>query len=469
MSTSTEEIVYVSKNNDLLNGPIGPTIKNMTMPVVVGMLLLMTFGLVDTFFISLLGTEQLAAVSFTFPVTFTIISLNVGLGVGTSATVAKLLGAKQGDNAQIVGSGAITLAVLVGIIVTIVGWMSIEPIFKMLGANDEHIIYITEYMHVWYIASVFLAIPMVGNSVLRANGDTKTPSTIMAYGGLINAVLDPILIFGFGPIPALGIQGAAIATMVAWAVGSFHVIYLLAVKRNLMLPRPLKISELNVACKDILKIGIPAAGSNMLTPVANGVLTAIVAGYGTAAVATWGVGSRLEAIAAIVTLSLSMTLPPFISQNFGAQKMHRVKEAYLTTMKFIMVWQLLVFFVMWAASPLIAMAFAKDPEVERLIILFLSIVPLGYGLQGIVILTNSSFNAMHKPMAALVMSIVRLFVFLIPVSYLGSVVYDLTGIFWGGVVAYLGAATVSFIWFNRLLESEISQAKQQEAVANEGA
>lgn len=437
------------------------------MPVVVGMLLLMTFGLVDTFFISLLGTEQLAAVSFTFPVTFTIISLNVGLGVGTSATVAKLLGAKNDSNAQLVGSGSITLAIAVGFLVTVVGWMSIEPIFKLLGATSEHIPYIAEYMYVWYLASVFLAIPMVGNSVLRANGDTKTPSTIMAYGGLINAVLDPVLIFGFGPIPAMGIQGAALATLIAWAVGSVHVLYLLAIKRQLMLPRLLKISELSTACRDIVKIGIPAAGSNMLTPMANGVLTAIVAGYGTAAVATWGVGNRLESIAAIVTLSLSMTLPPFISQNFGAQKLQRVQQAYMMTMKFIMGWQLLVFFVMWAASPLIAMAFAKDPQVERLIIVFLSIVPLCYGLQGVVILTNSSFNAMHRPMAALVLSIVRLFVFLIPVSYLGGLVYDLKGIFWGGVVAYLGAATVSFIWFSRVLQSQLASDSQPGAVVNE--
>lgn len=457
-----------SKNNDLLNGPIGQTIKNMTMPVVFGMILLMTFGLVDTFFVSLLGTEQLAGISFTFPVTFTIISLNVGLGIGTSATVAKLLGAKNADKAHIVGNGAITLAILVGILVTLIGWATIEPIFNLLGAEQGQMVYIKDYMHVWYAASVFLAIPMVGNSVLRANGDTKTPSIIMAYGGLINAVLDPILIFGLGPIPALGIQGAAIATMIAWAVGSGHVIYLLAIKRKLILPRLLRVSEFNDAFSGILKIGIPAAGSNMLTPIANGVLTSIVAGYGSAAVATWGVGSRLESIAGIVTLSLSMTLPPFISQNYGAEKMHRVKEAYLKTMKFVMVWQLFVFFVMWAASPLIAMAFAKDPEVERLIQVFLMIVPLGYGLQGIVILTNSSFNAMHKPMSALILSMIRLFVFLIPVSYLGSMMFELKGIFWGSVVAYMGAGIVSYIWFNRLLNEEMSLSEQKEVALQEG-
>lgn len=280
----------MSKTNDLLNGPIGLTLKNMTIPVIFSMILLMTFGMVDTFFVGLLGTEQLAAISFTFPVTFTIISMNIGLGIGTSATVARLLGSKDACNAHMVGSGALTLATIISVAVALLGWLFLEPIFGLLGAGQEHMGYIKDYMDVWFLAGVFLAFPMVGNSVLRANGDTKTPSLVMGLGGLINAVLDPILIFGFGPVPAMGIQGAALATMIAWAIGSFYILYLLAIKRNLILPRLLKLSEFKVACTDILKIAIPAAGSNMLTPIANGVMTSIVATYGSAAVATWGWG-----------------------------------------------------------------------------------------------------------------------------------------------------------------------------------
>lgn len=442
--------------------------RKMTIPVVFSMILLMTFGLVDTFFVGMLGTEQLAAISFTFPVTFAIISMNIGLGIGTSATVARLLGAKDAENAQMVGSGALTLAAILSLSVALLGWIFIEPIFHALGANQEHMGYIKEYMNIWFIASLFLAIPMVGNSILRANGDTKTPSIIMALGGLINAVLDPLFIFGLGPFPAMGIKGAALATMIAWAVGSIYILYLLAIKRKLILPRLLKPSEFKHACADILKIAIPAAGSNMLTPVANGVMTAIIASYGSAAVATWGVGNRLESIALIVPLSLSMTLPPFISQNFGAEKVHRVKEAYLATMKFVLVWQALVFLLMWLSGPFIAQAFAQDAEVERLIILFLSIVPLGYGLQGIVILTNSSLNAMHKPMGALVLSLLRFFVFFVPVSYIGSLMFDLHGIFWGGVIAYLMMGIISFTWFNRLMSGALNQVEQKEVAVQEG-
>lgn len=453
---------------DLLSGDIALTLRKMTVPVILGMILLMTFGLVDTFFVSLLGTEQLAAISFTFPVTFTVISLNIGLGIGTSATIAKLLGAGKTEGAKITGTSALTVSLVLVIFLTIIGLFTIEPIFSLLGANQEHMPYIIDYMVVWYGAGIFLSLPMVGNAVLRASGDTKTPSIIMALGGLINAVLDPILIFGWGPIPAMGIQGAALATLIAWAVGSVHILYLLAIKRQLIEPRFLSMKELRESGASILKIGIPAAGANMLTPIANGVLTAIVATFGTAAVASWGVGGRIESIACIVVLALSMTLPPFISQNYGAGKIHRVKQAYRFALKFVLFWQLFIFGLMWLLSPFIARIFAQEQEVIELIQLFLMIVPLGYGLQGIIILTNSSLNAMHKPMMALTLSVLRLFVFFVPISYLGSILYQLSGMFWMGVVANFLTAFVSIMWFRKLLTNELSENEELSLAKQEG-
>ena len=221
-----------------------------------------------------------------------------------------------------------------------------------------------------------------------------------------------------------------------------------------MLPRFLSLSELKLTSAGILKIGLPAAGANMMTPIAGGVLTAIVASYGPSAVAAWGVGSRLESIASIVVLALSMSLPPFISQNFGAMKIHRVEQAYKLCLKFILVWQLLVFVFMWAVSPWIAAVFTSDEEVARIIQLFLLIVPLGYGLQGVIILTNSSFNAMHKPMSALSLSIIRLFVFFVPISYLGSLLFSLTGMFWAGIIANFLTAAVAYLWFSKDISNQ---------------
>lgn len=451
-----------NRNNDLLNGPIPGTLKRMTMPMILGMIMLMTFGLVDTFFVSLLGTAELAAISFTFPVTFTIISLNIGLGIGASATIGRCLGSGETHLAKEYATGALMLSfVMVGIL-AFVGALTIDPIFRMLGATDDLLPHIRDYMLIWYSAGIFLAVPMVGNSVLRAAGDTKTPSIVMASGGFINAILDPILIFGWGPVPAMGIKGAALATAIAWGIGLIYILYLLAVKRKLMLPRLLTWSELKLTGADVLKIGLPAAGSNMLTPIAGGVITAIVAGYGPAAVAAWGVGSRLESIASIVVLALSMSLPPFISQNYGANKILRVRQSYTLALRFVIVLQLLIYGILWLIAPYIAAMFAEEQSVADLITLFLMIVPLGYGLQGVVILTNSSFNAMHKPMSAMVLSIIRLFVFFVPIAFIGSQWFQIPGIFWGTVLANIFTASVAYFWFMQSSSCRLAASTSKE-------
>lgn len=441
---------------NLLEDPIGPTLKRMTVPMIYGMILLMTFGLVDTFFVSLLGTDELAAISFTFPVTFTVISLNIGLGIGTSAVIGRYLGRGEQHLAHEFGTGALMLAFLLVGGLCLIGWLTIDPIFLALGATAQEMPHIRDYMGTWYLAGIMLAMPMVGNSVLRGAGDTKTPSKIMAAGGLINALLDPLLIFGWGPVPAMGIQGAALATLIAWIVGVITIIYLLAFRRKLILARLLTWPEFRTSSRAILHIGLPAAGANMLTPLAGGVLTAIVAGFGTEAVAAWGVGNRLESLASIIVLALSMSLPPFISQNFGAGKLHRVAEAYRLAIRFVLVWQLVMFAVLWIASGLLAGLFAKEAQVAELIGLFLSVVPLGYGLQGVIILSNSSFNAMHKPMSALGLSTARLFIFFVPLSYIGSLLFGLHGMFWAGIVANLLTAGLAYTWFNRVIKAELN-------------
>ena len=134
---------------DLLNSDIATTLRKMTLPMIVAMVMLMTFGLVDTFFIGMLGTQQLAAISFTFPVTFTVISLNIGLGIGTSAVIAKQLGSGQQTQAKETATGALMLTMVLAIILAIVGVASIEPIFRLMGADLAQLVFIKEYMVVW--------------------------------------------------------------------------------------------------------------------------------------------------------------------------------------------------------------------------------------------------------------------------------------------------------------------------------
>lgn len=437
----------------ILNAPIGKTLWQMTWPMVFGVATLISFNVVDTFFISLLGTEELAAIGFTFPVTFTVISLSIGLGIGTSAVIARKLGQNKTRQARHAASSALYLAAALVGTLALLGWLLAEPIFAMLGASDDLMPLIMSYMNIWFIGAVLLVMPMIGNSILRASGDTKTPSFIMALGGLLNAVFDPILIFGLGPIPALGIQGAAIASVLSWMIGFGLIIYWLVVKKKLIDPIPPSFRVFYASSRKLLTIGLPAAGANMLTPLSLAVITALVASYGASAVAGFGAGARLESLASIVILALSMSLPPFISQNFGAGRMDRVRSAYRTALMAVLLLQAAIYVVLVLSLPLIQHAFAREDEVAQVLAWFVLIMPLGYGVQGWVILTNSSMNALHLPIRALSLSVVRLFALFVPLSYLGSVLGGLPGLFAGGVIANIITAVISYRWFMSILDN----------------
>lgn len=438
--------------NPLLSTAIAPLMKRLTWPVLGGMLTLMSFNLVDTFFISLLGTAQLAAISFTFPVTFMIVSLAIGLSIGTSAVIAKALGAGATVSAKADSLAALWLSAILVAILAVATALLLKPLFSLLGAPDSIQHYIADYMLLWLAGSVLLVTPMVGNAILRAAGETKIPSLVMASGGLVNAVLDPLLIFGLGPFPELGMQGAALATVISWLTGFLFILYWLSVKRGLLdriwLPLPILLA----IWRRILHIGLPAAAANMLTPVAMAVLTAIMASYGPQAVAALGVGMRLESIACLVVLALSMTLPPVISQNFGAGQPGRVRQAYLVCCHFVLKWQAGVYLTLALLAYPLAGAFTKDPQVATYIHYFIWLLPLSYGLQGIIILTNSSFNALHLPAKAMVLSLIRFFVCYIPLAWLGGKLAGVPGVFIGAVVGNLLTASLAYHWFKQVIQ-----------------
>lgn len=439
----------------LAEGSVRESLIRMTTPMIIGMLMMFSFNMVDTLFISFLGTDPLTAISFTFPVAFTVLSMAIGLGIGASAVVAKNLGRGEVERAREAATVINYISATMASLTIVVCWIFLDEIFRLLGADDDMLVLIREFMVVWLPGSLLIVCMMTGNAILRAGGNTKTPSMLMAFAGFANAALDPLLIFGLGPFPALGIQGAAWATVISWALAFAYLYHLLIFKQEMVSRKPPSAEVMATSGREMLRIGIPAAGANMMTPLAAGVMTAIAAGFGNSAVAALGVGGRIEPIATLLVLAMSTSLPPLISQNYGAGRVERVAEAYRIAIRFVLVWQLLIYGVLALAAPLIAEVFSDDPEVISTIRLFLWILPLGYGMQGVIILTNSSLNALHQPMSALWLSIARFFVFYVPLAWFGSVYFGLWGFFGGAVVGNLLMGLISLATFNRAVSAEL--------------
>ncbi|MBY8034929.1 MATE family efflux transporter [Vibrio fluvialis] len=413
----------------LLSAPIPNVLRQMTIPMIFGMVAILMFNLVDTFFISLLGTDALAAISYTFPVTFGVNCITMGIGVGLSTSIGRLLGQGDTSNAARFSTHGLLLAVTLVAIACTAGFFTIEPLFLLLGAKAELIPLIEQYMQVWYLTIPLLVIPMAGNSAIRATGDTKTPAKMMMLAGAINGCLDPLLIFGYGPFPELGIQGAAIASAFSWLgalIGSLYVL----VKRDRLLAPP-HFASLRHDWQQILKIGTPAALSTAMSPISGALLMMMLSSHGTAAVAAYGAAQRIESILILVLMSLTSALTPFMAQNFGAQNPTRSFSGLFLSLRFSLIFQLLVFIMMVPLSIPLAALFSQEHAVRDLLWHYLLVVPISYGFQGVVMMLVSALNALHLPLKAFQWSFMRLFLFTLPSAWLGSTLYGIEGLFIG--------------------------------------
>ena len=202
-------------SRDLTEGPVAGHLRRILLPMIVGVTAVMSVSVVDTYFVGQLGALQLAAISFCFPVVITVTSIAIGLGAGASSCVARAAGRKDEDRVHRLVTDALILTTVVIGIVSLAGWFLTEPLFRALGAEDNLIPYIVDYMHTWFAGVIFIAMPIVANGVLRSLGDARAPAAFMVLIAVVNVILDPIFIFGWGPVPAFGVQGAAIVSGIA--------------------------------------------------------------------------------------------------------------------------------------------------------------------------------------------------------------------------------------------------------------
>ena len=443
---------------DILSGPVNPVLRRMTGPMIIGIAVSMLFQTVDTFFISRLGTAELAAISFVFPVTFTLLNLVIGLGIAMSITVGKAIGQGRHNKAARIASESLWLSLLLTLLLCAIGYSLTDWLFAMLGASASTIVLIHQYLDIWFVFAVLLAMPMTCNAAIRATGDTKWPSILMMISGLVNVVLDPILIFGFGPIPAMGMAGAAWATVAAWLFASVAAVYLLRVREKLLVFELPPVGELFHIWREVLLLAGPICLANMLGPMSIGVLTAIVARFGEASVAAFGVGGRIDAFSLVVAFAVTAALSPYLSQNLGAGNLQRSATAVRNSTRFIVVFQFFLWALLALAAPFIARIFSDDPAVIHVAVQYLRLMPVAVICYAIIIVLNTAFNANHQSGKTLALSLLRVVVFVIPLALLGAQWFGLLGMFAGVIAGSLFSLAAVVVIYRRMLSHSVDHA-----------
>ncbi|MBI9072507.1 MAG: MATE family efflux transporter [Melioribacteraceae bacterium] len=438
----------------LTEGNVTKQLMKLSFQMFFGMLATMMFNIVDTYFVGQLGTTELAAMSFTFPVVMVVAGIATGLGVGASAIISKAIGEGDQYKIQRLTTDSLVLSLIIVACFIFLGLFTIEPVFTLIGANAETLGLIKDYMLYWYPGMFFLVIPMVGNSAIRASGDTKTASIVMVSSVAVNILLDPIFIFGFGIIPRLELTGAAIATVISRALTLVLSLYILKRHHNMITFKVPKISEVIISWKKLLYIGIPTAGTNLVVPLAMGFITALVASFGKEAVAAFGVASRVEMLFAAVIISLSVVLGPYIGQNQGAGKIDRVRLVIKRAYQFGISWGICTAVILMIIGKYFASLFNDDLRVIEIASLYFAIVSWGYGFQSILRISQTAFNVLNKPFNSTVLMILQMFILYVPLAYLGSYLLGVKGIFASALISNLLAGLTAYFWLRIYLKKD---------------
>jgi len=265
----------------------------------------------------------------------------------------------------------------------------------------------------------------------------------------VNVVLDPLLIFGLGPFPRMGLAGAALATVIARVTTMFLALYVLVRVKKLLkwdLPSP---GELLRSWKDVLHVGAPNAVVNALTPLSQAAVTAIVAGYGVNAKAGFGAATRLEGLVIMPIIAFCTVLVPFIGQNYGSGRVDRVRKAISIGFKLLVAYGLVIYIIISLSASLTGPLFNPSQSVVRNYSLYLWLGGLGWVGLGMCYVVFNSFNAMGRPLPSAVITLLRVFALIIPLALMGSMLMDLRGVFLGIAVANGLAAILAISWIRK--------------------
>jgi putative MATE family efflux protein len=436
---------------NLTEGKIGKQLFHLAWPMLFGMFGMVIFNLADTYFIGKLGVHPLAAMGFSFPVIMFINSLSVGIGIGTSSLISRNIITESRENLRLMASRSILLGVIVVFLFVIAGLLTIRPLFEALGASDEIIPYIYDYMSIWYYGVAFVVIPMIGNNIVRATGDTFIPGMLMVTSALVNIILDPLLIFGYGPFPEMGIKGAALATVIGRSTGLIFILIVLIRRENLLTLHFGRMKEIFHTWGKLIYIAGPAALGMLITPLSIGIITRIIATHGEEAVAAFGVASRVEMFVLMTIAALGSVLIIFIGQNISTNKFSRIFKSLRYTGGFSLSWGFLMFMVFVFLGDQIASVFTGDEVVVDMANRYFLIVGASYSFQGLVMLSTSGFNGINRPYPATFFAVARMLLLYVPLAWVGSQIIGLNGIFWAGFTANLIVGIMAFVFLHRTI------------------
>ncbi|WP_028308706.1 MATE family efflux transporter [Desulfitibacter alkalitolerans] len=420
-----------------------------TIPLLLGNLLQTGYSIVDTIFLGRVGADAIAAVSLSFALLFVLFSLSMGLSMGSTTLVAQYAGAKDKVLLNKAVKNSIAFSLLLGVFFSIGAVILSGPLIKLMGAPKEIEADALIYMRIFSAGIIFMYFFFLISAILRGLGDSKTPLKFMAVSTTVNIILDPILIFGLGPIPRLEVAGAALATVIAMACAAFYGLWYLNKKQEYF---DLSFKDFKFdseIIKHLLRLGLPAGVGQTINALGSTVVVRVVTYFGPVPLAVYGVGTKVDSLIMMPAMSMSIAAAAMVGQNIGANQIDRAKKTAVAGM-LMLGCVLVVMAGLLAVFPFYAVrVFSNDPAIWQPGIEYIRILAVSYPFMAVIMVLGGAFRGAGAAMAAMVISIGSLWVVRVPLAvFLGiNLNQGPSGIWWAVSLSWILGAVVSLAYF----------------------
>lgn len=448
---------------DLVKDPIPTLIRRIAVPASVGLFFNTMYNVVDTYFAGQVSTAALAALSLSFPVFFILLAMGAGVGQGATALIANAIGESQSVKAHHLSLQAVSFSVCLSVVLTVAGWLAAPAMFRFLGASESYLEITLTYFNVIVAGTVTSLLQSVLNSSLNAQGDTRTYRNVLCGGFVLNCVLDPWFLYGGFGLPAMGIRGIALATVLIQALGCVYMAYKMTHSR---IWRGLAWKDLrpeSSTFREIAGQGFPASINMMTIALGIFVITWFISKFGQDGVAAYGAATRIEQIFLLPTIGLNISILSLTGQNNGAKRYDRIRESLACTMKYGMWLMAGAAVVVFVFGYEMMTWFAETERVARIGADYLRIAAITLPSYMILFQTVFMLQGLKRPMYAIWVGIYRQIAAPCAVFYLLAFWLDwkLWGIWWGIFLVTWSAAVFTFFYgrwkLNRVEEEALGK------------
>jgi len=442
---------------DLGKDPIVSLLFKMSLPSVVAMLVMAMYNVVDTFWIAKINPEAIAALTICFPIQMLLGGIGVGTGAGAGSFASRMFGANNTLRANQTAGQILFLSAFLGILVILLGTIFCDPVLRFFGATKSILPVSRIYLEIVVFGAPFMFFMMMSDYLFRAEGNPNVPMFIIITSAVLNAVLDPFLIFGWGPFPEMGIRGAAVATVTSQLLTFFLSLYFLLSHRSGYHVRFRDILPRRSIILSIYQVGLPSFITNIGMSAVLLIYNHRLGSFGDLAIATLGLNFRINGVIMMLLFGIGHGVMPMTGFNYGARNYDRIKEiARVTTKCTTLIGGVSFLLIEICARPLLA-AFTRDPDLIAIAVPALRIYIATQMLVGPMVMWINILLGMGKGVTTMILMVSRQFLFVVPLLYILPLSFGLNGVWMAQPVSNLIAFFIIFFWIkiemNRLPEA----------------